>query len=72
MHFIKSKKFWLTVAHVGTAAVSIGLGIAFPGIRTIILGIQAGINGIIPSPVVTTAFTESKDSSRNDYDHLNG
>jgi hypothetical protein len=47
----KNKRFWLTVAHIGTAAGSIALAIAFPEIRPVILGSQALINGILPSPL---------------------
>lgn len=54
MGFLKSKKFWLGFAHVGTAISSIGLALAFPEIRPIILGSQALINGVMPSPFSLT------------------
>ena len=50
MKFLRSKSFWLTVAHIAVAGASIAGGIIFPGAAPIIVASQALINGIIPSP----------------------
>lgn len=50
-NFFKNKNFWLTLAHVGTAAGSLALTVFFPAAIPAIIPIQALINGLIPSPL---------------------
>jgi len=51
MSFLKSKQFWFTIAHLGVAGASIAGAILFPPAAPIIIGSQAMINGLIPSPL---------------------
>lgn len=50
-NIFKNKNFWLTLAHIGTAAGSVALTIAFPAAIPAIIPIQALVNGLIPSPL---------------------
>lgn len=51
MKWIKSKPFWLTVAHLAVAGAGITGGIMFPPFAPLIISGQALVNGLIPSPV---------------------
>lgn len=51
--FLKSKTFWLYLAHVAVASGSVASSIMFPGSAAVIVASQALVNGIIPSPIKT-------------------
>jgi hypothetical protein len=55
MKFLKSKSFWLTVAHIAIGGAGVAAGIFFPAAAPIIISTQAMVNGLIPSPVATIA-----------------
>ena len=59
MKFFKSKKFWLTAAHLATGGASLALVILFPPLLPLIVPIQAVINGVIPSPLVSGKAIET-------------
>jgi hypothetical protein len=51
MGWLKSKRFWLTVAHFGIAGAGIAGAILVPGAAPLILSGQALVNGLLPSPL---------------------
>jgi len=51
MGFLKKKSFWFTVVHLAVAGASITGAIMFPPAAPLIIGSQAMINGLIPSPL---------------------
>jgi hypothetical protein len=51
MKWLKSKTFWLSVAHIAVAGAGIAGGVLFPPFAPIIISGQALVNGLIPSPI---------------------
>ena len=50
MGFLKSKKFWLTVAHFGILGGAIAGSIVFPPLIPVIIPSAAAAHGLLPSP----------------------
>jgi hypothetical protein len=45
------KHWWLTIAHVAVAGGAIAGAVMFPPLAAVIIGVQAMVNGLIPSPL---------------------
>ena len=51
MHWLRSKRFWLTVAHVGLITGAVATSVVIPGSGLVIMAGAAAINAVVPSPL---------------------
>ena len=51
MHWLRSKRFWLTVAHIGLISGAVASSVIIPGSGIAIMAGAAAVNGMLPSPL---------------------
>lgn len=54
LKIFKNKNFWFSVAHIAVAGGSVALSVMFPAAIPAIIPGQALLNGLIPSPLVSS------------------
>ncbi len=51
MHWLRSKRFWLTVAHIGIIAGGVASSVVIPGAGLAIMAGTGLMNAALPSPL---------------------
>jgi len=51
MHWLRSKRFWLMVAHIGLISGAVATSVIIPGSGIAIMAGAAAVNAMMPSPL---------------------
>lgn len=51
MKFLKSRKFWLSVLHIGVIGGGIAGAVVFPASVPLVIGAMGATNALLPSPL---------------------